>query len=804
MDDSRKRFCTHLKPPKVLQVVDTLGMGGAETWLMEVLRHWKREAEGAPLMDFLITSGLPGCFDDEARRLGAHIFYVPFQKRHLRGFLKRFRQILREGQYAAIHDHQGFAAGWHLLFGLGALPPVKIVHLHNSGLQMRGNYGVTILRRLTAGLGRQWIRRFATHITGTSRQVLSEHGFEIGQFRKRSKGTLHCGFDVEGRLGEPQVARVRLCAEFGWPDDAKIILFAGRIDRSVDPADPQMQKNAPFAVQVAIECLRRKSCVRMLFAGALSPAVPELKRWIEDAGCRDKIVFAGVREDIGALMLASDLLLFPSRGEGLGMVAVEAQAVGLPVLASTGVPRECVVVPGLVEFLSLDAPISRWVDSVLSRFDQLRADPLAANARVSRSAFSVRNSAGKLVDLYLHGPLGRDNAVGKLKVLEVVDTLGMGGAETWLMEVLRLWSRDPEGSPKIDFLITSGQEGIFDEEARKLGAKVFYLKFQKRRMAHFIRQFRKILDAEKYEAIHDHQDYASGWHFLMGAGHLPKIKVTHVHNPSYQILSNYGTTASRRVTAFLGRKLVKRFATHVAGTSRQVLGEYGFDPSTTVAQPYGGLHCGFEPARFSGDPRDAKRRLCAEYGWPDESKVILFAGRIDRSADPLDPQAHKNAPLAIDIGIECSKRDPAVRMLLAGALSPAVPELQSRVDAAGCQGKIIFGGVRKDIEYLMLGSDVLLFPSRGEGLGMVAVEAQAAGLPVIASSAVPEECMVIPELVEFIPLTVPVSEWAERVLLRAKGARRDPAPDNALVASSEFSIANSAQRLANLYAHGTL
>ena len=793
-----------MKRVKVLQVVDTLGMGGAEIWLMEVLRHWNRKTEGALAMDFLITSGRPGCFDDEARELGAQIFYVRFQKQRLQKFATKFRQILREEQYSAIHDHQGYAAGWHFFLGLGALPPVKIAHFHNSGLQIRGNYGVSVLRRLTAGLGREWIRRFATHITGTSHQVLGEYGFEVGQFRNRSKGALHCGFDVARRLEGAQLAREQLCAEFGWPEDVKIILFAGRIDRSVDPRDPQMQKNAPFAVQVGIECVRKDPRARMLLVGAGSPAVPEMERWIEKANCHGKVIFAGIRTDIALLMLASDLLLFPSLGEGLGMVAVEAQAVGLPVLASTGVPRECIVIPDLVEFLSLAAPMSSWVSSVMARLNAHRSDPGPANARVSRSAFSVINSAQKLADLYLHGRLETDNASGKLKVLQIVDTLGMGGAETWLMEVLRLWSRDPEGSPKMDFLITSGQEGIFDEEARKLGARIFYVKFQKRRIAHFMRQFRRILETENYAAIHDHQDYASGWHFLMGFGHLPKIRVTHVHNPSYQIRSNYGTSASRRLTASIGRRFVRRFATHIAGTSRQVLGEYGFDSSTSVTQPYGSLHCGFDPARFTGDCREAKSRLCAEFEWRAGSKIILFAGRIDRSADPLDPQAHKNAPLAIEIGIECVRRDPEVRMLSAGALSPAVPELQSRLDAAGCRGKIVFAGVRKDIEQLMLGSDVLLFPSRGEGLGMVAVEAQAAGLPVIASSAVPEECMVIPELVEFIPLTAPVSVWAERLLLRVKADRRNPVPDNARVASSEFSIVNSAQRLAKLYAHGTL
>src|SRR5215469_16749283 len=98
---------------------------------------------------------------------------------------------------------------------------------------------------------------------------------------------------------------------------------------------------------------------------------------------------------------------------------------------------------------------------------------------------------------------------GKVKVLQVVDTLGMGGAETWLMEVLRLWSKT--GIGKIDFLATSGNPGIFDDEAQQLGAQVHYLRYGRAHLKGFAGKFRELLLDGNYDAIHDHQDYASGW-----------------------------------------------------------------------------------------------------------------------------------------------------------------------------------------------------------------------------------------------------------------------------------------------------
>src|SRR5262249_11873026 len=208
--------------------------------------------------------------------------------------------------------------------------------------------------------------------------------------------------------------------------------------------------------------------------------------------------------------------------------------------------------------------------------------------------------------------------------------------------------------------------------------------------------------------------------------------------------------------------------------------------------PKAALYCGFDPARFLGDATAAKASVCREFGWPEDSTIILFAGRIDESADLGHPQNHKNSGFAVSVGIECARRDARARMLLAGApRKSAVTILEQRIDAAGLGGRIRFIGIRKDIERLMLASDALLFPSRGEGLGMVAVEAQATGLPVLASTAVPRECVVIPELVHFQKLEAGVARWADDLLQLAARPKRI-AEANQQVAASHFAINYSA------------
>src|SRR3984957_5666436 len=765
---------------KVLHVVDTLGMGGAETWLMELLRFWHRQGENRPQIDFLATSGNKGLFDDEATALGARIFYLRYGRSNVISFGRRLRQILKRGEYSVIHDHQGYANGWHFAIGAELLARVCVTHIHSVLREFEAE-------RFIGQIGKRLVGRYSPRIVGTSRQVITEYGFGSRRFAHIPRVALYCGFDPSRFLGDRLAAKASICCEFGWPLNARIILFVGRMDPSADVNDWRNQKNSGFAVSVGIECARRDPDVRMVFAGERSFAVSILEQRIAAAGLEGHLQFVGIRKDIERLMLASDVLLFPSRGEGLGMVAVEAQAAGLPVLASTNVPVECVVVPELVRFKEVEEGEAAWADELLQLAGQPR-DILGANQRVAASAFAIESSAQALVRLYRSGQ----------NVLHVVDTLGMGGAETWLMELLRLWHQAGSDRPQIDFLATSGNPGVFDDEATALGARIFYLRYGRSNVISFGRRLSQILKRGEYSVIHDHQAYVSGWHFAMGAGLLPRVVVTHIHNPVYQIQNG---TPGRRLSARVGRSLVGVYSTHITGTSRQVITEYGFGSPRYTHIPRLALYCGFDPSRFLGDRLVAKASVCHEFGWPLNAKIILFAGRIDQSPDLGHAKNHKNSGFAVSVGIECARRDPEVRMVFAGERSFAIPILEQRIAAAGLEGHIQFAGIRKDIERLMLASDVLLFPSRAEGLGMVAVEAQAAGLPVLASTNVPVECVVVPELVRFKEVEEGEAAWADE-LLQLAGQPRDILGANQRVTASAFAIENSSSALLRVYDEG--
>lgn len=391
---------------RVLQVFHGLGTGGAETWLMALLRHWnERLTLGLPTVqtDILLTGGEAGTYDAEAKTLGAELFYSASTRANLPQFTSTLRQIYRSRNYDAVHSHSDYLAGFHFAIGLGLLPCVRVAHVHNPKLHMTANYAVSPLRKVSASLGKVLVNQLATHVCGTSAHALLEYGFPVTSSSKPDVSVLHCGFKVEQFSGERTPGRAAVRAAFGWPDTAQVILFAGRLDRAMAFEHPQNHKNSWLALHVARAAAQRDPKVRFIMAGAGDQQRQELEAVVADWGLADRFKLVGVRHDIPHLMRGSDLLLFPSRQEGLGMVAVEAQAAGLPVLASTAVPQECVVLPDLCRFSPLTDPPDQWAVQALELMNQPKLKPEHCAEAVRASAFSIENSAAALETIYRGG-----------------------------------------------------------------------------------------------------------------------------------------------------------------------------------------------------------------------------------------------------------------------------------------------------------------------------------------------------------------------------------------------------------------
>jgi glycosyltransferase EpsF len=383
----------------------------------------------------------------------------------------------------------------------------------------------------------------------------------------------------------------------------------------------------------------------------------------------------------------------------------------------------------------------------------------------------------------------------KLKVLHVIQGFGAGGAETWLLSAVKFLRAHPELNMQFDFLVVGGKPELFDDEIKFNGAKIFYLKYSLFKFFSFSRQVKKILRQEKYDAIHHHQDFISGWHFLAAAGHLPAVTVTHLHNP-YNYVQNYVVNAGRWISFKLGRVLTVALTNKISATSDWVMDQYGYDKWPYKKKRVAPSYCGFDVQRFKFNAL-AKEKLCSDVGWNPQDKIALFLGRIGLQEYDTAPN-QKNPSFAFSIAKQLVSDNEQWNFLFVGHKGLLGEKMEAELRGTVLEHKIKFLGITNDVPTMMSASSVFIFPSLWEGLGMVAVEAQASGLPVVMSASIPKEAIINPDIVVIKDLSEGADAWTQAIKI-ADSIQIAREKCSTIIEDSPFSISNSIQRLRALY-----
>jgi glycosyltransferase involved in cell wall biosynthesis len=360
-----------------------MNRGGIETSLMHVLRHIDRTRYR---MDFLTLQSAPGAYDEEIRALGSQVLPCPTSAGPWR-FAQRFMRILREfGPYDIVHSHVHYFGGFALLLTARHGVPGRIAHSRNDNRVFEA--------------GRWWPRlnyvRAMKHLIGrcaTSRVAISRTAADdlFGATWADDPGfrMIFSGRDFSGYAAPHDPGPVR--RSLGLPDDALVIGHVGRF---------YLRKNHDFVVEVAAEAMRGAPRVWLLLVGD-GPDQARIEARVRDLGIAERVLVAGARADVPRLMAAAmDVFVFPSHHEGLGLVLVEAQAVGLPCVLSDALPEEVDVVPGLMHRLPLGAPAAAWPARLLELAAQPRMPRARALALVRQSDFDLARSLERLIDLY--------------------------------------------------------------------------------------------------------------------------------------------------------------------------------------------------------------------------------------------------------------------------------------------------------------------------------------------------------------------------------------------------------------------
>jgi len=372
------------KPIRVLQVLGALNRAGAETWLMNVLRHIDRDQFH---LDFLVHTTAAGAYDSEVRSLGSRIFPCVGPRNPL-AYSRALRKILRtQGPFDVVHSHVHAYSGFVLRTARQAGVPLRIAHSHcdTSMLDIRSGAA----RRAYLALMNLWIQRHATLGLAVSRQAAVSL-FGANWSADPRWRISYCGIDLAPF--REQADRTAVRGELKIPANAFVVGHVGRFD---------YQKNHKFLIEIFATLAQRRPEARLLLIGE-GPLQPTIEEQVVSAGLQERVIFAGSRPDVPRLMTSvMDAFVLPSHFEGLPLVLLEAQAAGLPCLLADTVAEETTVNPALVRRLSLSQSTDAWCDALAALCRSLENESHDEALRViEQSPFNIQTGVARLQEIY--------------------------------------------------------------------------------------------------------------------------------------------------------------------------------------------------------------------------------------------------------------------------------------------------------------------------------------------------------------------------------------------------------------------
>ena len=331
----------------------------------------------------------------------------------------------------------------------------------------------------------------------------------------------------------------------------------------------------------------------------------------------------------------------------------------------------------------------------------------------------------------------------------LVERWESGGIESFLYNIL---TRIDLTQLQVDIVVSSLGKSVFTEPLQKLGVSFFELSGSQRKVRENCRRFRLLLENRRYDVLHLNAFQGLSLSYLQIARRAGvPVRIAHSHNTD---LRKSLTRPLKLAVHAWAKERYTREATALWACSRDAA-SFLFSKSELSQKGFQYIPNGIDTERFRFDPaiRETVRTKLKLSG-------MFVIGNVGRLC------CQKNQDFLLDVFEELLKRNLDSRLLLVGEGEDKTG-LMRKAHRLGIAEKVLFYGTTDHVERLLWAMDVFTFPSRFEGLGIAAVEAQAAGLPVLCSKEIPPEAIVTDQAIQ-LELSAGPSVWAERVLeLRA-------------------------------------
>jgi glycosyltransferase involved in cell wall biosynthesis len=363
---------------RILHVLGTTELGGAESRIMDLYRHIDRNLVQ---FDFAVHTNKEGYFDKEITELGGRIFRVPrFRIYNYFSYRKAFKKLFREHrEFKMVQGHITSSAAIYLPIAKKAGVSVTIAHARSAGVDkgMKGSLTRWMRRKLSEKTDYMFT---CSHKAGVS--VFGEKAVEQGK-------TIFIPNAIDSaQFAYHEEIRMKLRRELGL-EDKYVIGHVGRFHYA---------KNHEYLLKIFAVLSGYDSRYELILLGE-GGGMENIKTLARELGIADRVHFLGNHGNIYDYYQIMDYFVYPSRFEGLPGTVVEAQAAGLKCVISDTICKE-VMITGLVHAMSIEEAPAVWADYIRNTSVYSRENTTEA---IKQAGFDVNTQVEVMMDFYLTG-----------------------------------------------------------------------------------------------------------------------------------------------------------------------------------------------------------------------------------------------------------------------------------------------------------------------------------------------------------------------------------------------------------------
>ncbi len=366
----------------------------------------------------------------------------------------------------------------------------------------------------------------------------------------------------------------------------------------------------------------------------------------------------------------------------------------------------------------------------------------------------------------------------KTRIVQIAGMRYRAGIENFIMNVLSSMNIE---TIQFDFIYTWEEEGPYDQDIKRLGCNIInvtpYGKSFVKIIKHFKELYNYFKENQDISAVHIHGNTATGCLDAIIA-RISGVKrvIVHSHNSGVNGMRN-------KVLHSISKVLIAPFITERFACSKQAWNWMFFNRKNKI---------GVDKIVFNGI--DAKKYIYDEemafkqkqlFNFND-SIIIGFVGRLTEQKNPL---------FLIEILSEFLKIEPNSKMLVVGD-GELFDDVKKSVIQNGLKDNVILAGSRSNVNELFQAMDIFVLPSLWEGLGIVLIEAQAAGIRCVVSDVIAEE-VYITDLVKTLSIKKSAKDWAVEIHNTYKASKKENQYER--VVEAGYDIENTANWLHDFY-----